>query len=143
MSALQVCCAMCQAPAQARCPRCEQPLCAEHALAPGAAHCRDCERAVEARERGRLGERVAVAATAAIGGMIVGAILVMLAAGALGLAPEIIILIMLVAELGAGGLSAYAADRGMQRWLRRRAGTELGSLPEARLLDRHDHHDDS
>jgi hypothetical protein len=138
MTALQTNCAMCQAPAASRCPRCEQPLCAEHALASGAEHCRDCERAIEARMRGRLGERVAVAATAAIGGMIAGAVLVMLAAGALGLAPEFIILIMLTVELGAGGLSAYAADRGMQRWLRRRAGTELGSLPEARLLDRHD-----
>jgi hypothetical protein len=138
MNALRVSCAMCQAPAEARCPRCEQPLCAEHALAPGSEHCRDCEKAVEAGVRGRLGERVAVASTAAIGGMIVGAVLVMFAAGALGLAPEIIILIMLAAELGAGGLSAYAADRGMQRWLRRRAGAELGSLPEARLLERHD-----
>jgi hypothetical protein len=88
--------------------------------------------------RSRLGERVAVAASAAIGGMVAGGVLVMLAAGALGLAPKIIILIMLAAELGGGGLSAYAADRAMQRRLRRRAGAELGSLPEARLLDRHD-----
>jgi hypothetical protein len=137
MTALQTRCAMCQDPAMARCPRCEQSLCAGHALAPGAEHCRDCERAMEARARGRLGARVAVAATAAVGGMIAGGILVMLAAGALGLAPKLAVMIMLAVELGAGGLSAYAADRGMQRWLRRRAGAELGSLPEARLLDRH------
>lgn len=138
MTALQVSCARCAAPAERCCPRCEQHFCPRHGQVSGAEHCEDCERVIVARVEGRLGERVAVAATAAVGGMVAGAVVVMAVAGALGLAPEIIILIMLVAEMGAGGLSAYAADRRMQRWLRRRAATELGGLPEARLLDRHD-----
>lgn len=75
-----------------------------------------------------------MAASAAVAGMVGGALIIMLAASALGISSEFIILMMLVAELGCGALSAYAADQKMQHWLRKRAETELGQLPEARLL---------
>ena len=89
------------------------------------------------RRRGSLVSRVAVVGAAAVGGMAVGAAATILLGGLLGLGPELLILLMLVVELASGGVSAWAADRRLDRWLEARARAALeGHMPAARLLDR-------
>lgn len=110
---------------QLTCPRCGRPV--------ATGDCASCRAHGPAASRKRAALRVAVGASAGVAGMVLGALTVALLAGFLGLAPELIVLLMLVAELGCGGLSAYLADRRVQRFLRER-NPEAGQLPEARLL---------
>lgn len=125
----------------ARCPRCDQPLCAEHQVTSGAVVCLECERAIETRLARRMPGRIAVAVGAGVGGMIGGEVAMLLLGALLGLGAEITILLVLVAALGMGGLSAYSADRFRQHWLKRQALLELGTLPEARLIERRADHE--
>ena len=132
MSAVQKTCGQCNAAAGSRCPSCDQPLCPHHAVPPHRSQCGSCHLVISARARNRLATRVAVASSAALAGMAVGAVAIMLVTSALGLPFEIIIMLMLMAEIGIGALSARTADRHVQRWLDSRGETH--DLPRARLL---------
>lgn len=132
MSALQRNCGQCDALAESRCPSCEQPLCHQHAVPPHRSQCGSCHLIITARVKDRLATRVLVASSAALAGMAVGAVGVMLVASVLGLPAELIIMLMLATEIAIGVLSARTADRHLQRWLEDRG--ELAELPRARLL---------
>ena len=139
-------CWFCASSADDRCPRCRRPRCAQHGHSarsntwPDSGYrivdlCPDCSVAEE--RYGRKAGRVVVAAGAAVVGMAASAFGIMLLGGVLGLGAQLTVLSMLVAELSMGTLSAYAADRQVQRWLIRRDQRRLGEgLPKARLLER-------
>lgn len=138
-------CAFCDHAAHDLCPRCDRPRCEAHGVGkldsswPKSGYneivlCPDCVRS--SKKRSRKAARVSVSASAAVVGMAVGALTTMLIGGALGLGADLIVLCMLLAEVGVGGLSAYAADKRMQRWLLERDQRHLDTdLPEARLLE--------
>lgn len=135
--ALPPVCALCDRLGTDRCRRCQRPVCDRHGPADeageGMGGCAGC--LGDARRRGGLSARVAVVGAAAVGGMAVGAAATMLLGSLLGLGPELLILLMLVVELAAGGLSAWVADRRLDRWLEDRARAALEShMPVARLL---------
>jgi hypothetical protein len=137
-------CAFCKQSAVDLCPRCQRWRCAEHRPtvsdgwpAEGYQHgdlCGSCTHAVG--RCGRQAGRVVVAGSAAVLGMVLASLMVLMVGGALGLSADIIILCMLGAELAGGVGSAYLADRRMQRWLLQRDQHGLANIPEARLLER-------
>lgn len=130
-------CALCSGPgrpASDQCPRCWRWLCPAHAPARGAA-CEACACGDRGTVRASLTTRMALVSGASVAGMLVGAVSAMLVAGALGLAGEIIVLLMLGAEMGVGALAGRAADRRVDRWLEARARAAMERrLPAARLL---------
>jgi hypothetical protein len=123
-------CELCTAPAAAACARCQARVCREHLGADGA--CRPCSALSLACRRRRMGNRIAVVAGAAVGGMMTGAVVAMVVASALGLPQELIVLVMLVAEMACGAASAYVVDRVAVRRLCAGPEVERAALPEAR-----------
>lgn len=137
-------CAFCGQQAEDLCPRCQQWCCADHRPTLGEGWpadgypqddlCVACARAIS--RCGRQAGRVVVAGSAAVLGMVLASLMVLMIGGVLGLSADIIILCMLAAELVGGVGTAYLADRQMQRWLVQRDQQVLSSLPRAKLLTR-------
>ena len=146
MTAPTASCWFCESPAVDGCPRCRRPRCVQHGSEkkpktwPKIAYktpdlCPICAEATT--RRGRKAGHLAVVTGAGLVGTAVSALAVMVLGGAIGLDVQFTVLGMLLAEVLGGGLSAYAADRQVRRWLVGRDRRQLATnLPPARLLPR-------